>query len=204
MAMDTVDMKTNNPSGFHYFVHDGMNRSEKIQAKVIEMLLSSKLPQEDRESSVQWELKHSSSVIQFAKLLAQKRGVDEELAAVAAALHDIYVIIHGNYKDHGRLGGPVARALLEETGQFSEHEMAEVEKAVAAHSDKHVYSDGALAELIKDADLLDAFFYGDEIYEYKPEAMRGHYYRRIVSVREELGLPKKQYFSQRLAGRSVS
>jgi putative nucleotidyltransferase with HDIG domain len=112
-------MTSKSPSGFHYFVHDGMSRSEKIQAWVVNELLKSSLGQEERESSVQWELKHSSGVIQLARLLANKRGVDEELAVVAAALHDIHVIVHGTYKDHAVLGGRIARKILEVTGDFS-------------------------------------------------------------------------------------
>jgi HD superfamily phosphodiesterase len=184
-------MTSKSPSGFHYFVHDGMRRDEKIQAGVVHELLNSELVQEERESSVQWELKHSSGVIQLARLLAQKRGVDEELAVVAAALHDIHVIVHGTYEDHALLGGRIARKILEATGDFSPAEITRVVRAVENHSDKHVYSEDELSELIKDADVLDVCLYGDRLYDYKPERLRVHYMRRMGAVRAELGLPGK-------------
>ncbi len=188
-------MTSKSPSGFHYFVHEGMRRDEKIQAWVVNELLKSGLAQEERESSVLWELKHSSSVIQLARLLAQKRGVDEELAVVAAALHDIHVIVHGTYEDHALLGGRIARKILEGTGDFSPSEINRIVRAIENHSDKHVYSEDKLSELIKDADVLDVCLYGDRLYDYKPAPLRVHYARRIGAVRAELGLPGKRKIS---------
>ena len=185
-------MTSKSPSGFHYFVHDGMSRSEKIQAGVIHELLNSELVQEERESSVQWELKHSSGVIQLARLLAQKRGVDEELAVVAAALHDIHVIVHGPYGDHASRGGRIARKILENSGDFSPSEITRIVRAVENHSDKHVYSEDGLSELIKDADVLDVCLYGERLYDYKPARLRVHYMKRMSAVRAELGLPGKE------------
>ena len=191
-------MTTKSPSGFHYFIHDGMNRSEEVQALVVNALLKSKLPQEKRESSVQFELKHSSAVTQFAKMLAQKRGVDDELAAIAAALHDIHVIVNGSYKNHAKLGAEIARNLLENSKQFSKTEIDKICDAIANHSDKHIYSNDPLIELIKDADCLDCFFYGDTVYDYKKPELLKCYYKRIINIRNEFGLPPKRYFSERL------
>ena len=196
-------MASKSPSGFHYFVHDGMTRSDKIQAWIVNELLDSKLPKEKRESSVQWELKHSSGVIQFARLLAQKRNVNEELAEISAGLHDVHVIINGTYKDHANLGGIITRNVLDNSGQFSVDEINQIEKAVSNHSDKHIYSNNPLVELIKDADTLDVFFYGDKVYDYKEDSIKIHYYKRIISIRKELSLPEKPYFGQQLTLRGV-
>jgi hypothetical protein len=68
-------------------------------------------------------------------------------------------------------------------------------RAVENHSDKHVYSEDGLSELIKDADVLDVFLYGDKLYDYKPARLRVHYVRRISAVRAELGLPGKRKIS---------
>lgn len=196
-------MTTKSSSGYHYFVHDGMTRSDEIQSWVINELLNSKLPQEKRESSVHWELKHSSSVIQFARLLAQKRNVNEELAEIAAGLHDVQVIVNGTYQDHAKLGAQIAKDLLENSGQFSSDEIKQIEEAIAEHSNKHVYSNNSLVELIKDADTLDCFFYGDKVYDYKKEEQLVHYYKRIVLIRKELCLPEKPYFKDQLKIRGV-
>ena len=196
-------MTTKSPSGYHYFVHDGMTRSDQIQAWIVNELLTSKLLQEKRESSVHWELKHSSGVIQFARLLAQKRNVNQELAEIAAGLHDVQVIVNGTYADHAKRGATLARDLLMQSEQFSKQEGIQIEEAIAHHSDKHIYSKNPLVELIKDADTIDCFFYGDTVYDYKKEEMRIHYYQRIISLRNELGLPEKPYFKQQLQLRGV-
>ena len=184
--------------GYHHFIGNELNRSEKIQAWIVNELLNSKVPNEKRESSIQWELKHSSGVIQMARLLAQKRNVNEELAEIAASLHDIYVITDGKYDEHAKKGAPIARSLLENSNQFSKTEMDKICDAIANHSDKHIYGNDQLIELIKDADTFDCFFYGDKVYDYKPNDKLKHYYKRIIKIREEFGLPAKKYFSERL------
>ncbi len=183
---------------YHHFVGGGLNRSEKIQAWIVNELLNSKLPNANRESSIQWELKHSSGVIQMARLLAQKRGVDEELAEIAAGLHDINVIVNGGYEDHARKGEPIARELLNNSGQYSKTEVNKICEAIANHSDKHVHTNNPLVELIKDADCFDCFFYGDTVYDYKPKEQLKNYYGRIIGIRKEFGLPAKKYFSEQL------
>lgn len=174
---------------YHHFVGNTLSRSEKIQAWVVEEILNSRIPQERRESSVIWELKHSSGTIQLARILAQKRGVNPELAEVAAALHEIHVIREGTYEEHAKRGALIARERLDESGEFSESEMDAICGAIGNHSDKHIYSGIPLVELIKDADSLDCFLYAEDIYEYKPAEVLPHYYSRLAKIREELGMP---------------
>lgn len=176
---------------FHHFVGDGLSRSELVQQWLVRTLLSSQVLNEKRESSVEWELKHSSGVIQIARILADKRDLDIEMAEVAACLHDIYVITNGSYKDHARLGASIARKILEQMGSFKKNEMDIIAEAVGNHSDKHIYSDKPYVELVKDADALDCFLYGDHIYDDKPDETKRHYLKRIISIRRELGLKDK-------------
>ena len=175
--------------GFHHFATDGLRRSERIQQWTARQILNSKVVDEKRESSLEWELKHSSGVTVIARILAQKRRVDEELAVTAACLHDIYVIVSGSYGDHARLGVPIAKQALEEGGDFSRLEIDAICDAIKSHSDKHIYGTSALSELVKDADVLDCFFYGDHIYDEKPDELKVHYLRRVILIRRELGLP---------------
>ena len=183
---------------YHHFTGDGLSRSEEIELLVVDRLLKSKVHEERRESSVQWELKHSSGVVQIARMLAQKRGIDEELAVVASALHDIHVIMEGGYEAHAERGAAIARKLLEETGQFGRAEIRKICAAIKNHSSKHKYGKDGLSELVKDADCFDCSLYGDGIYGEKPPEQLAHYYRRIIRVREELGLPRKRLIEDRL------
>ena len=183
---------------FHHFAGDGLSRSEKVRLLVVDRLLESNVPDERRESSVQWELMHSSGVVQIARMLAQKRGIDEELAVVASALHDIHVIMEGGYGAHAERGAGIARKLLKGTGQFGKAEIRSICAAIKNHSSKHKYGKDGLSELVKDADCFDCSLYGDGIYDDKPAEQLKHYYRRIIRVREELGLPRKKCFEDRL------
>lgn len=183
---------------YHHFIGEGLSRAEKIQVWVVDQLLNSRVPNEKRESSIQWELKHSSGVIQLARILAQKRGVDEELAVVAAALHDIHVILEGDYTEHAAKGAEIAKNFLVKSNDFSVNEVDKICQAIAKHSEKQIYSNDPLVELIKDADCLDCFLYTADGYDEKPKNILKHYYSRIINIRHELGLPDEKIYKERL------
>ncbi|MBI2334814.1 HD domain-containing protein [Candidatus Daviesbacteria bacterium] len=182
---------------FHHYKGDDLTPSEKVERKVVELLLHSKLPDVDRESSIAWELKHSSGCCQIARILAQKRNLDADIAAVASVLHDIYVIVEGRYKDHAKLGAPIARKILQDLGGFSEEDINTISQAVAHHSEKEVYSDDPYIELVKDVDVFDCSLYknAEGFYRiHKPENIFKEYVNRIKKVREELGLKPEEIF----------
>lgn len=184
---------------FHHFKGGGFSRSEKIQRKVAEMLLQSKIPDEQRESSIVWELKHSAGCCQIGRVLAQKRNLDIELAEVACILHDIYVIAAGKYEDHAKRGADIARQMLEESGDFSVEEVKLISEAVAHHSEKQVYSDSPYVELVKDADVFDCSLYENAKGFYmlhKPKDVYEEYVKRIKSVRKELELQEEKPFRE--------
>ncbi len=176
---------------YHHFKGDLLGRSDKIQRKTTELILSSKVPDAKRENSVAWELKHSASCVQVARILAIKRGLNLELCEVIASLHDLNAIETGTYEKHAEKSAELARELLSASGDFSEKEIGIICNAIACHSDKNVFSTGAYAELIKDADCLDCYLYlrgSGEIYVEKPAAVRAFYLKRISNVLSELGL----------------
>jgi hypothetical protein len=77
-------------------------------------------------------------------------------------------------------------------GGFGEDEVELVCKMIAGHSDKHVYSEDPYVELMKDVDVFDCSMYpGTEFYylSRKPLPVCREYFRRVLRVREELGLP---------------
>ncbi len=131
----------NNLKDFHHYKGNELSPSEKVERKVVELLLNSKLPDSERDSSITWELKHSSGCCQIARILAQKRDLDVEIAEIASLLHDIYVVVEGKYKDHAKLGAPIAREILEEVGGFNGDQINSITQAVTHHSEKEIYSD---------------------------------------------------------------
>lgn len=184
---------------FHHFKGQDLSRSEKMQRKVTEMLLESKIPDEKRESSLIWELKHSAGCCQVGRILAQKRNLNIELAEIACIAHEIYVIVEGTYKDHGKRGGPLVKRILEESGDFNAEEIEFITEAVAHHSEKHIYSDNPYAELVKDADVFDCSLYENAKGFYllhKPKEIYEEYVKRIKGVRKELGLKEDEDFRE--------
>ncbi len=184
---------------FHHFKGKELSRSEKMQRRVTELILESKIPDEQRENSIIWELKHSAGCVQIGRILAQKRGLDIELAEIACVLHDIYPIVEGKYGGHAKKGAEIARKMLEESGDFSEEEIGLISEAVASHSDKQIYTDKPYAELVKDADVFDCSLYENANGFYvlhKPKDIYGEYVKRIRNVRKEIGLNEDDFFRE--------
>ncbi len=176
---------------YHHFKGNNLGRSDKIQALILREILDSEVSNEERENSVEWELKHSSSCIQISRILAEKRSLDKEMAEVIAALHDIAVIRSGSYEKHAQKGSEIAREILGNSEEFSGEEIDEICEAISLHSDKLRESGKPYAELIKDADVFDCSLYGGVTYDDKEQDIRRAYFERINKVRKELGLPLK-------------
>ncbi len=183
---------------YHHFKGDNLNRSEKIQRLVVRTIMESKLPNERRENSLEFEFKHSSGVIQISRIFAEKRGLNVELAEIIAALHDIHATINGTYKNHAVESSSIAREILEKSGDFKKEEIDLVCEAIRRHSEKDIYSSSPYVELIKDADTFDCFLYDDHGYDDKPPQLRKEYFRRIIKLRKELGLPEKKFYREEL------
>ncbi len=182
---------------FHHYKGNSLNRYEKVERKVAQLLMASKIPDSKRESSAIWEFKHAAGCTQIARILAQKRKLDEDLAATASILHDIYVIVSGKYQNHGPNGGPVAQDLLKEIGGFDTKETATIVDAVVHHSEKEIYSSDPYVELVKDVDVFDCSLYKNSEGYYRlhksPEIVE-EYIKRIKRVRKELGLSATPIF----------
>jgi len=177
---------------YTHFKGNDLSRSELIQRMVVETILQSPAPDEKRDWSKVFELKHSSSVVQTACILAQKRELDQELAVLGAVLHDIAVFKTGSAKDHAKNGTAIAQGMLKKTNQFSAQEIERIKLLVGGHSNKHIVSDDPLVELVKDADVFDCSLLegarGAYTQQKSPDIIK-HYFARIQKVRNELGLP---------------
>lgn len=190
---------TDNLEDFHHYKGNKLTPAEQVERKFVELLLQSDIPDGQHESSIIWELKHSSGCCQIARILAQKRGLDIELSEVAALLHDIYVAVTGKYSDHAKKGAPIAEELLNEVGGFTPEQVKTIVDAIAHHSEKEVYSNDPYAELVKDVDVFDCSLYkGAENYYrlHKPADIVEEYIKRVKTVRKELGLPEGEVFRQ--------
>ena len=166
VASSRKDVKVRLIRDFHHYRLDELLDSDRVsnlERRVVDILLTSVKGDSERESSIAFELKHSSSVTQFARLIGQKRGLDEDLCAAGAVLHDIYVIVEGKYKDHARLGEPIAHELMVDSGFTGHEEKKVVTDIVVNHSDKHIWTSDPYAEFGKDIDVLDCFLYPNAV-----------------------------------------
>jgi hypothetical protein len=179
--------------GYHHFKGTNLPPVGGVERHVVSTILASTVPDEKRENSICWELKHSSGAVQLARLLAQHRGLDESIAAIALALHDIYAIETGLYRDHARLGVPIAERALATFPELTKEQVDLVLRMIGEHSLKEEFTDDPYVELAKDVDVLDCFLYPDVEQYYltaKPLAICKFYFQRIAQIRRELGLPR--------------
>lgn len=182
---------------FHHFKGNNLTRSEKIQRLVTQLLLRTNITDEKRESSIVWELKHHAGCVQIGRIIAQKRKLNVELAEIICALHDIYVIVEGSYKDHAMRGGSMAKKILLDSGDFTPKEVDTIVYAIRHHSEKEIYTDKPYVELAKDADVFECSLYqgAEGFYRlHKSEPIFTEYVNRIKNVRKELGLDPGDVF----------
>ncbi|OGG02265.1 hypothetical protein A2W14_00870 [Candidatus Gottesmanbacteria bacterium RBG_16_37_8] len=176
---------------YHHFKGNQLSRSEKIQRLVTQTILESKIPDNKREDSIVWELKHHAGCVEVGRILAIKRNLDIEIAEIICVLHDIYTIKTGKYTDHARKGAEIAKKILLDTKEFNKNEINIITEAISEHSNKHIYTDKPYVELVKDADVFECSLYqgAKGFYKlHKSEKAYREYVNRIRSVRGELGL----------------
>ena len=96
---------------------------------------------------------HLHGVSLAAVMIAKKRGENAELAAMAGLLHDLHAYKSGSYEDHAHKGAEYARQILTELGLTSAEETDIICSAIWHHDSKAAI-DGAMDEILKDADVI--------------------------------------------------
>lgn len=104
------------------------------------------------------DLKHVDRVRRWALHIARKEGYGNlEIVEAAALLHDIGLAYVKERSQHAAVGAEVAARFLREQELFSAQESAEITEAIRLHSSLPGGGRaGKLAEILKDADVLDA------------------------------------------------
>jgi len=183
---------------FHHYKKSLLNpKTDRVaiyERHIADLLLQNPIPDDRHDSSLLFELKHSHGAIQFARVLARIRGLNEDVCAVAMLLHDISVGLTGSYRDHARKSADLAKDIMNELGLFTKQEQNQVLTIIANHSDKHIISNDPYHEIGKDADIVDCFLYPGAVDGYRfqksPEAF-GIYIARAGRIFAELGIPFK-------------
>jgi len=186
-------------ANYHHYRHKEIDphtdRVAVYERHVADLLLNTYIADKDHQSSFLFEMKHSHGSVQFARVLARKRGLNEDVCALGLVLHDISVGLTGSYKDHAVKSAEIARQMLNEFGLFSDEEKEQVIKIIASHSDKHIESEDPYQEIGKDADLVDCFLYPNVIEGYrfqKTSETFDIYVKRAKKLFAELNIPYKE------------
>ncbi|SDB49952.1 HD domain-containing protein [Butyrivibrio sp. INlla16] len=108
------------------------------------------MPDADKRNSA---IAHLYGVSLAATMIAKKRGLDPEIASMAAMLHDLYAYESGSYDDHAHKGADLARDVLQELGLTTDEETDIICSAIYHHDDK-LAVDSAMDECLKDADVI--------------------------------------------------
>ena len=153
----------------------GMSRVEVLRSIVDRILEDVRDPENRRCGFV-----HLYGVSLVATWLARRRGENEDLAASAGMLHDIGTYETGDPTDHAARSANRARAILQATSLYAEHEIRTICTAIGHHSDKKSTHD-PFSELLKDADVLQHILYNPALPPLPNDAPRREDCLRMLS-----------------------
>ena len=125
-----------------------MGRLKELRKYVNKELCGIK-DEDDRISAIN----HLYGVSLAATILAKKRGLDPEIAAMSAMLHDLHAYKSGTYDDHAHKGAELAREILGKLKLTSDEETDTICSAIYHHDDKYAV-DSPMDELLKDSDVM--------------------------------------------------
>ena len=110
------------------------------------------------------------------------------LSSIAAAIHDIAVIVTKKTDGHAQKAEMYVRDVInkynndwnEDASFVTKEEEDMLVNAIIKHSDKETYSDDPFVELLKDVDSIDRYLHGVKT--------EGAYLERCNKVMKELGI----------------
>lgn len=150
--------------------NDAIKLPVKRLNRILSMLLEEMkdLSDDDRDFPIRWNIMHMYSSSQIAKILALKRGMDPELAGIAAALHDIGAVMTGRHENHAEAGEKYIYEAIDRYNSvyrgnlpiITKDETYLIVNSVVQHSQKEVISDNLFVELLKDVDSIDRYLHG--------------------------------------------
>ena len=131
---------------------------------------------------------HLSGVSSCCVLLALRRGLDPEIAAISGLLHDIYRFKTGISVHHAHNSAEMARVVLKRVEScFTEEEQINILSAIFHHGEKSdIHND--YDELLKDADTLSPFLYEGGAAFASPALIQGARRIRLEKMAKELNL----------------
>lgn len=154
-----------------------MNRLEESR-KIVDQILLDMVDVVDRRCAYV----HLYGVSQLSSVLAMKRGLDAELAAICGMFHDIYAYRTGIILFHDQNSAEEIRPIIRDMGLFTAGEQLNIVSAVFHHGDKESVHQ-PFDELLKDADILQHYLYNTSV------PVNHKRVQRLQTTLEELALP---------------
>ena len=105
--------------------------------KELRKYINSELEKMENTDDIISAANHLYGVSLAATILAKRRGMDPEIAAIAGMLHDIHAYKAGSYDDHAHKGADLAREILSELNLTSDEETDAICSAIYHHDDKY-------------------------------------------------------------------
>ena len=121
--------------------------------KELRKYINSELEKMENMDDIISAANHLYGVSLAATILAKRRGMDSEIAAMAGMLHDLHAYKTGSYDDHAHKGADLAREILGELNLTNDEETDAICSAIYHHDDKYAI-DAPMDELLKDADVI--------------------------------------------------
>ncbi len=125
-----------------------MSRLKELRKYVNEEI--NKMEDKDKRTSA---IAHLYGVSLAATMIAKKRGLDPEIASMAAMMHDLHAYKTGSYDDHAHKGAELAGQILDRLQLTDDSETEMICSAIYHHDDKLV-TDSPMDEVLKDADVI--------------------------------------------------
>lgn len=123
---------------------------------------------EGRPLKIEWNIMHMFSSSQVAKIYAIKYGLNPELCAMIAVLHDI-AVVEGKFREnHDGLAVEYVKGAIQRFNDGGRYKLDPIKpeeteiilSAVTVHGAKDFYSDNPYAEMLKNVDSIDAYLHG--------------------------------------------
>ncbi|EPY03804.1 metal-dependent phosphohydrolase HD sub domain [Paenibacillus alvei TS-15] len=134
-----------------------INDHEVSRFKSIQVLVHGLLQSMDSSVQKQDAAIRLYGVSAFASMLARKRGLQSELAAIAGVLHHYYFYKTGIEDFPGPNSSEAVRPMIRDLKLLSQEEQATILKAIYYHDDRH-QRHGEYEEVVKDAIVLQKYF----------------------------------------------
>jgi uncharacterized protein len=116
----------------------------------------------EKRGSGGWMLSsHLYGVSNMCVLLAIRRGLNPEIAAICGILHDIYDAIEKDSEDHAKKGAEEAKKILKSYNLYSDDEIYHITTAIFKHSDK-LNEHESYTEVLIDADVMNHCLYNPD------------------------------------------